>query len=353
MPNFIKSLLSTSPSNILKNIENKLNEEKSDSPNDQNVLTAEEDIKLSTSIQQMQLMLYGTGANHNEPKEANPNHVKILTQGLLQNDLLIRLLYNLHLLDFDAKSSLVHIYQYMLHNNEIKTIELILKNNQQFFTVLINSYQCIDLENGILINCNKILNSCLDYAQLTTTLLKSYSQYIQPLFTYIKSSNFDISGPSFATFRKLFLQKYIASELIKYQCLEFFFKDINLLLLHDNLITRTQIFEFLNSFLTIRTKEHYEIMLLYINNPANLMICMSNLRTKSTHTQIAVFNLLKIFIYNPSKSTPIKKILYMNKDKLLLFTTSFEGINSNDSNEAFIRDKNDVINSLNQLQYDP
>lgn len=64
-------------------------------------------------------------------------------------------------------------------------------------------------------------------------------------------------------------------------------------------------------------------MMRYVNEPVHLMLAMKALRGPKA-IQLAVFNVLKVFIPNPYKADGISRILSVNKRTFLAFLDEFE-----------------------------
>lgn len=104
----------------------------------------------------------------------------------------------------------------------------------------------------------------------------------------------------------------------------------------DNYVTKRQSLKMLSEILLDRT--NFAVMTRYIASEDNLKMMMNLLRDKSKNIQFEAFHVFKVrarglvgalvdgtqvFVANPTKPVPIANILRRNKDKLLVFLSSF------------------------------
>ena len=71
-------------------------------------------------------------------------------------------------------------------------------------------------------------------------------------------------------------------------------------------------------------RSNHDVMMKYVNDPEHLRIAMIQLRNPNKALQLAVFNVLKVFIPNPFKADSIVRILTANKKNFLHFLAEFE-----------------------------
>ena len=128
-----------------------------------------------------------------------------------------------------------------------------------------------------------------------------------------------------------------------------FFGAYNQLLQSDNFIVKVHAFNLLSTLLFERSNHDVmmksaqatrtavavltpaslsssfrSLLLRYVNNPEHLRIAMVQLRLPNKALQLAVFNVLKVFIPNPFKADSIVRILTANKKNFLHFLNEFE-----------------------------
>lgn len=358
---------STSPSSLVNNIATRLDALAQSAASDAKVLSSQEDVaseqtggliklavtideKLSENLAKCKLMLYGGGTDSSKPLEVNPKHQKQIMAGLLdQRDLLARLLYNIGSLDFGGRRNLTKIFDNLLTKFPAETAAYF-KTRPMVFKTLVSGYQVDDPNTGIVVNCDQMLRALLRSPDVAEEFLKDPNN-VWPFFELVALPNFDVSGPAFVTFKQLFLDhKGIGARFVTANY-DAFFKRFDTLLNSDNYLTKTESFEFLSDFLMIRTKMIYGLMIKYVSSPQNLMTAMQSLRVKSSSVQLAVFSLLKLFFVNPKKPTDVVTILLNNKEPLLGFVTSLRGpMRGEQEDPQFVRDKRDVIQSLEALQ---
>jgi calcium binding protein 39 len=85
----------------------------------------------------------------------------------------------------------------------------------------------------------------------------------------------------------------------------------------------------------------------FINNMDNLKLIMNLLLDKHKNIQFEAFHVFKVFVANPHKSDEIKKILYMNKAKLIRYLNKF---NPAASDDQFVEEKALVIGEIEKIE---
>lgn len=110
-------------------------------------------------------------------------------------------------------------------------------------------------------------------------------------------------------------------------------------------VTKRQSTKLLADILLDRT--HYDFMVSYIKDPENLKIAMNLLRDSRRMIAYEAFHVFKIFVADPEKAFGIKKILIMNRSRLIIF---LEGFLADRSQECQFNDeKAYLIRTIEQL----
>jgi len=122
------------------------------------------------------------------------------------------------------------------------------------------------------------------------------------------------------------------------------FSQFNVLLESKNYVTKRQSLKLLGELLLNRT--NFNIMMRYINEPANLKIMMNLLRGNTKAIQFEAFHVFKIFVANPKKSRGVIEILLRNRVKLMDFLKKFQ---KEKEDEQFNDEKQILLNTLAQL----
>ncbi|KAM5311133.1 calcium-binding protein 39-like isoform 4-T11 [Glossophaga mutica] len=251
--------------------------------------------EVSKSLQVMKEILCGTN-----DKETPTEAVTQLAQELYNSGLLVTLIADLQLIDFEGKKDVTHVFNNILRRQigtRCPTVEYISAHPHILF-MLLKGYEApqIALRSGIM------LRECIRHESLTKIIL--FSDQFRDFFKYVELSTFDIASDAFATFKLL-------GELI---------------LDRHNFATMTK----------------------YISKPENLKVMMNLLRDKSPNIQFEAFHVFKVFVASPHKTQPIVEILLKNQPKLIEFLSSFQKERMDD--EQFTDEKNYLIKQIRDLK---
>lgn len=110
----------------------------------------------------------------------------------------------------------------------------------------------------------------------------------------------------------------------QYLCASFelFFSRYNeILIASPSYVTKRQSIKLLGEILLDRA--NYPVMMAYVHDGMNLKGCMKLLKDERRMIQYEAFHVFKVFVANPKQSDDIRKILFMNKEKLLRFLPRF------------------------------
>ncbi|XP_012863033.1 calcium-binding protein 39-like [Echinops telfairi] len=303
MPLFSKS--HKNPAEIVKILkENMAILEKQDKKTDK----ASEEV--SKSLQAMKEILCGT-----TDKEPPPEAVAQLAQELYQSGLLVTLIADLQLIDFE---------------------ELI-----RYFCILFSE---IYETPQIALRCGMMLRECIRYEPLAKVIL--FSNQFRDFFKYVELSTFDIASDAFATFKDLLTRhKVLVADFLE-QNYDVIFEDYEKLLQSENYVTKRQSLKLLGEL--ILDRHNFAIMTKYIGKPENLKLMMNLLRDKSPNIQFEAFHVFKVFVASPHKTQPIVEILLKNQPKLIEFLSTFQKERTDD--EQFTDEKNYLIKQIRDLK---
>jgi len=166
---------------------------------------------------------------------------------------------------------------------------------------------------------------------------------VLPFFRYLDLPTF-INSHAFATFKLLLTSFPTHAAAYLRSNYDSFFPRYNRLLAHsDNYLTKVQSFSFLGELLMERANQ--EVMMRYVNESENLKISMLALRGPKA-IQLAVFNVLKVFVPNPFKSDAVARMLTQNKRTFLAFLDEFE---KESEDETLIAHKAEMTHALLEL----
>ncbi|XP_012890316.1 PREDICTED: calcium-binding protein 39-like isoform X2 [Dipodomys ordii] len=259
--------------------------------------------EVSKALQAMKEILCGTN-----DKEPPTEAVAQLAQELYNSGLLVTLIADLQLIDFEGKKDVTQIFNNILRRQigtRCPTVEYISAHPHILFMLLKGDF-----------------------------------------FKYVELSTFDIASDAFATFKDLLTRhKVLVADFLE-QNYDTIFEDYEKLLLSENYVTKRQSLKLLGEL--ILDRHNFAIMTKYISKPENLKLMMNLLRDKSPNIQFEAFHVFKVFVASPHKTQPIVEILLKNQPKLIEFLSSFQKERTDD--EQFTDEKNYLIKQIRDLK---
>ncbi|XP_021113496.1 calcium-binding protein 39-like isoform X3 [Heterocephalus glaber] len=273
--------------------------------------------EVSKSLQAIKEILCGTN-----DKEPPMETVAQLAQELYNSGLLVTLIANLQLIDFEGKKDVTQIFNNILRRQigtRSPTVEYISAHPHILF-MLLKGYEAPQ----IALRCGIMLRECIRHEPLAKIIL--FSNQFRDFFKYVELSTFDIASDAFATFK--------------------IFEDYEKLLQSENYVTKRQSLKLLGEL--ILDRHNFAIMTKYISKPENLKLMMNLLRDKSPNIQFEAFHVFKVFVASPHKTQPIVEILLKNQPKLIEFLSSFQKDRTDD--EQFTDEKNYLIKQIRDLK---
>ncbi|XP_032171142.1 calcium-binding protein 39-like isoform X2 [Mustela lutreola] len=282
MPLFSKS--HKNPAEIVKALKDNLAIlEKQDKKTDK----ASEEV--SKSLQAMKEILCGTN-----DKEPPTEAVAQLAQELYNSGLLVTLIADLQLIDFEGKKDVTQIFNNILRRQigtRSPTVEYISAHPHILF-MLLKGYEAPQ----IALRCGIMLRECIRHEPLAKIIL--FSNQFRDFFKYVELSTFDIASDAFATFKDLLTRhKVLVADFLE-QNYDTIFEDYEKLLQSENYVTKRQS--------------------------------------------------IKVFVASPHKTQPIVEILLKNQPKLIEFLSSFQKERTDD--EQFSDEKNYLIKQIRDLK---
>ncbi|XP_036155110.1 calcium-binding protein 39-like isoform X2 [Myotis myotis] len=271
--------------------------------------------EVSKSLQAMKEILCGTN-----DKEPPTEAVAQLAQELYNSGLLVTLIADLQLIDFEGKKDVTQIFNNILRRQigtRCPTVEYISAHPHILF-MLLKGYEAPQ----IALRCGIMLRECIRHEPLAKIIL--FSNQFRDFFKYVELSTFDIASDAFASFKDL---------LTRHKVLVADFLEQN----YDTLLGEL-----------ILDRHNFAIMTKYISKPENLKLMMNLLRDKSPNIQFEAFHVFKVFVASPHKTQPIVEILLKNQPKLIEFLSSFQKERTDD--EQFTDEKNYLIKQIRDLK---
>lgn len=293
--------------------------------------------EVSKSLQAMKELLCGA-----QDKEPPTEAVAQLAQELYSSGLLVTLIADLQLIDFEGKKDVTQIFNNILRRQigtRCPTVEYICSHPHILF-MLLKGYEAPQ----IALRCGIMLRECIRHEPLAKIIL--FSNQFRDFFKYVELSTFDIASDAFATFKDLLTRhKVLVADFLE-QNYDTIFEDYEKLLQSENYVTKRQSLKLLGEL--ILDRHNFTIMTKYISKPENLKLMMNLLRDKSPNIQFEAFHVFKVFVASPHKTQPIVEILLKNQPKLIEFLSSFQKERTDD--EQFADEKNYLIKQIRDLK---
>lgn len=297
--------------------------------------------EVSRAVYSMKVMLFGDASNDVEVKQ---QHVDELVSLACEGDLLMLIVSNLSMMEFETRKDSVQIFNNLLRrdmeDNPDKSVATkVAEDSGAVLTTIVDGYN-----NGdIALNCGSILRECIRHDKLAKLLLES--TLFWRFFDLVELSDFDVASDAFATFKDALTRHVSISAKFIEANMDRFVESYNSLLRSQNYVTRRQSLKLLGEMLMDRA--NYRIMTHYIASPGNLKLIMNLLLDSRKNIQFEAFHVFKIFVANPRKSADIKHILIRNKEKMLAYLTDFL---ADREDEQFQNDRHEIIECIRQLR---
>jgi len=291
--------------------------------------------ELSRNFVSLKQVLYGDGEN--EPKK---NDVQDVAKEVYSTHFLLFLVSHLEFMEFEARRDAMQVFNNLIKlqmNGRYTTVDYIC-NNPQILYILLHGY-----EKDTSILSGNMLRECIKHEILARKMLSSEQDFFD-LFVYVDLPNFDVASDAFLTFRELLSRhKTLVAEFLDSNYDVFIDKYRSLL--SSKYVTRRQSLKLLGEILLDRS--NFKIMKRFINNTDNLKLIMNLLLDKHKNIQFEAFHVFKIFVANPHKGAEVKKILFMNKVKLVKYLNKF---NKDSTDDQFMEEKALLISEIEKME---
>lgn len=296
--------------------------------------------EVSRAIYSLKVMLFGDASND---IEARLQDVSDMVRLACEGDLLLLIVSNLTLMEFETRKDAVQIFDNLLRrdideHSGMCVARKVAENGGEVLKNLMEGYN-----NGdIALNCGSMLRECIRHENLAKLLLES--ALFWRFFELVEVSDFDVASDAFATFKEVLTKHVRASAKFIEGNTEHFMTSYNGLLKSANYVTRRQSLKLLGEMLLERT--NFRIMTDYIASPNNLRLIMNLLLDSRKNIQFEAFHVFKIFVANPVKPADVKNILVRNKAKMLAYLTDFL---TDREDEQFQEDRHLVLEEIRSL----
>uniref|UniRef100_A0A0F8AHV3 Calcium-binding protein 39 n=1 Tax=Larimichthys crocea TaxID=215358 RepID=A0A0F8AHV3_LARCR len=148
--------------------------------------------EVSKCLVSMKEILYGSN-----DKEPHTETVAQLAQELYNSGLLMSLVENLQVIDFEGKKDVCQIFNNILRRQigtRSPTVEYFCSHQEVLF-ILLKGYETPQ----VALNCGIMLRECIRHEPLAKIVL--HSEHFNSFFNYVEMSTFDIASDAFATFK--------------------------------------------------------------------------------------------------------------------------------------------------------
>lgn len=343
----IKKLLKSkppAPSELVKRILRSLKvleevQHKNDDRKDQEAKTISKDLNRVMDI------LYGA-----EGHEPSGEDVSKLATEIYQNNLLLELIKNLRLLEFESRKVASRIFKNLLIRQigtRYPTVNHIAEN-PEIVLLLLDGYKNETNDVSIASCSGEMLRECMAINEnLVKILLYDEGGSFYNLFDYVNLDAFDIASDAFRTFRDVLLKhkSLVAKFLIENY--DKFFEKYGELLDTQNYVTLRQSLKLIAELLLVR--DNFLVLQKYISDEKNLKVMMKLLaHPESNAIKFEAFHVFKCFVASPSKSHGVSKMLYKNSSKLIEYLENFQMERNED--EAFQDEKRYLIKQIRELK---
>lgn len=246
-------------------------------------------------------------STENGAQPAESEQLAALGKEVYSTGVLVLLLQNLRLLDFDARRDVASFFTFMLKRPP--TVDYLLNNKSEVFTILMNSAGNVEIHHTIC----QILRECSHNEKLVAYMmsLQNFWLFIQ----YVDHSEFEVATDNFSTFQEYLRNFPELTMKFILQNMDYFTKCINGLISSKNYVARRQSLRLL--FQIIKQPRNYPYLLEYTSNVESLKLIMHLLRDKSKNIHYEAFQIFKCFVVNPEKPKGVVSILVRNRQKLI------------------------------------
>lgn len=250
---------------------------------------------------------------------ANPKLRSSVLKNCLEQDLPILLLDMLYEAEFESKKEIVHIIVMLLDPKEAKddccTIldYYLAKNGSTILFKVLHTFG----DSELALHGGTIFRGCLLHRSMEDAVLTNYKAVFSHLKPNLKSKSFDVVSDAYLSFSRFLMALRQMDPCLVSDNYEFVSQYMHELLLSTEYVTQRQSLTVLRSLLFDRV--HYSFMEKFIMERDNLVIIMKLLANPSVTIRWGAYHVFKVFVANPRKPEPIKRILLRNRQKLISF----------------------------------
>lgn len=298
--------------------------------------------ELETQLTLVKHILFGEDSDH-PPK---PDEVNAMSRLLVDSPLLCETLIKpstIKLVTFESRKRIVSIFVGMCNMNLSSFASDYLANNAEAVMFdLVSGYN----DNDVALHSGSMIREVIRRPEMILEIFKPDFVLLDLFFTkyLVIEGAFEVTADAFATFTAFFHvhEKTLVLPFLDAHC-QIFFEKYNKLLGEENYVTQRQSIKLLADILL--DESYHAIMMKYTVDGGFLKSIMKLMRFKSDAIQIESFHVFKIFVCNPKKGEEVKKILGMNRIKLIGYLEDFQ---KDSKDEAFHSEKKQLIQKLQE-----
>lgn len=208
---------------------------------------------------------------------------------------------------------------------------------------------------SVFVTIGVMLRDTFIISQKVTEYSRKYIlDRIFPIVLNTRNISFDVSADAFSTMRDLLLLHKASGAAWLAENFSPFFADFRSLVLpvsdadSQEYVTVRQGASLLSSLVLDRA--YVSVMMQIVQDTEMLKAVLMLLSHKSRVIELEAFHVLKVFIANPRKIPPIKKILAKNANRIIKILERIEEARTDD--KEFLADKRVVVNKLIELEKD-
>jgi calcium binding protein 39 len=317
-------------------------------------------------------------------RRSNPVVAAATLQGLVSSDsklqagnLMPQMLENLHILPFESRKVVAHIFNYLLaaglDGADAPLYYAITEGFRDyvyskcdiFLTIIVNGLGSCHhgVTTDVALHCGSMYRSFLRHPVLYQQIVGSTeraTKYVFPfLDDYVHLPDFDVSSDAMECLRMILIAGWcgdrvvpderaqqtmaeLAAEFMTRDYEELFDLRFNPKLLSPdtaNYMTRRVALQILSTVLL--TRSNYNVMVRFVASKLNLILIMQLLRDTSPHITLDAFHVFKVFVANPNKPPEVVKILKDNQIKLCAYLATLHQDKA--ASDAQFRDEKALI----------
>jgi len=302
------------------------------------------------SLDAIQAWFEEAGEGRAEPSMSD--EVRNLLTALLSADVLVRLVSNLGLLDFEVKKAVTKAFSWCMQLHEpdgwpTKQVIEYIAANPRFLQILVTG--CLEpptSQQFKYTGCFCVLLSAgMRHSSIVEVLLRE--GFLSQIMGGLDSSSFEVTSEAFAILTEILLDNRDVSAPYVNEHFEEFFAQCHAVLRKNDYVTVRRLLKLLGDLLF--EPQYQKVMIRYVNKVEFLQLQMTLLRDKSKSIQFEAFNIFKIFVANPRKTPKVHQILYQNRDKLVKLLRNLSWT-SREEDEVFLQDRHTTIEKLKTLE---